>query len=381
MISRGRHPGPIGVDIGATSVRMLQLADASGQLALQAAAYYDLSEVAVDAQRRNAVVRDAIQDAVRNQPFVGRNVAAALGTGEFQMKNLRLPKMPESDLASALEFEVQDRFDLGGRAAQFRHLPAGEVRHGNEIKDEVIVFAAPDETVNERLTMLESLKLRPISLDVAPCAVARSFARFLRRAEDVHAINVFVDVGWRGTTIVITHGTKLAFLKMLDVGGERFTAAVAKTLSLPPQQALQLRIRRMHAACDRRNSDPLTVPAEIDAAVTDALRPSVDRMLKEIQLCLRYFAVTFRGQRPECLTFVGGEASEPSLVKIIGDEIDVPCLIGHPLRGIGNLGAMGHRDQRTVQPAWAVACGLALRGTSWVQPADAAGQPSVAAVA
>jgi Tfp pilus assembly PilM family ATPase len=78
--------------------------------------------------------------------------------------------------------------------------------------------------------------------------------------------------------------------------------------------------------------------------------------------------VTFRGQRPASVTFVGGEAHEPTLAAVIGDGLEVPCTIGNPLRGIQNAGAACGPDRRTLQPAWAVATGLALRSSPWVQP-------------
>ena len=91
-------------------------------------------------------------------------------------------------------------------------------------------------------------------------------------------------------------------------------------------------------------------------------------MCREIQLCLRYFAVTFRGQRPESITFVGGDAHEPVLMAILGENIDIPCTIGHPLRGVHQADLIGGPDRRTFQPAWAVAAGLALRDSKWVEP-------------
>lgn len=379
MLRRRAKHGPIGLDLGAAALKLVQFADMGGKPALVATAHYDLSEAMDDPERREAAILEALRDALRTRGFIGRDVVAALGSGEFQMKNVRLPRMPEAEMAGAVEFEAHDRFELQGRTAQIRHLPAGEVRHGNEIKEELIVFAALDEVVEQRLALLESVGLQLVALDLAPCAVARSFVRFLRRAEDANAVNVFIDVGWRGTSIVITHGTEIVFLKMLDIGGQHFTEAVTSALNLNPRQAFELRVRRMSQAGSKQQAGRSSVPPEMDAAVTDAIRTLVERMVRDIQLCLRYFAVTFRGQRPECLTFVGGEACEPALIKIVSEEIDVPCLIGHPLRGIELLSVMLGKESTPSQaamaqqaarqaPSWAAACGLALRGSSWVRP-------------
>lgn len=361
--------GPIAIDIGATGIKMLQLGHEAGKPKVLAAVHRRLHLAPDDAGKPEVTVKDAIREALGQAPFVGREAVCALGTAEFEMKSLRLPKMPPEDLASAVEFEARDRFDLQGKPAQYRHLVAGEVRHGNEIKQEVIVFAAREDHVAQRLELLESVRLVPIAVDLAPLAVARAFMRFLRRAEDGSAVNMFVDIGWRAAHVIITHGTEIAFIKQVEgVGGHHLTEATAAALNLDPRRALELRVKRMQSNASRRANDQSPVNQEIHHAVGDAVRPLVDKLLKEVQLCLRYFAVTFRGQRPECVTLVGGESSDPAILGALGKELDVACMVGHPLRGVGNAAAVGPRDDFNYQPAWSVACGLALRGSQWVQP-------------
>jgi len=360
-----RKYGPIGLDLGASCVKMLQLAEEGGQTVVAAAAHHQLSPSLADSDQRSAALQAFINEALGRHPFHGRDVVASLGINSFQMKSIRLPPMPAEEIAGAVEFEIKDRFDFGGKTAQVRHIAAGEVRHGNEIKHEILVLAALDDEIKTQLGFLESCKLRPVAMDITPCAVARSFVRYLRRVEDASAVNVFMDMGWRGTSIIITRGSEMAFLKVVEVGGKHFTEAAAKALDISDDEAADLRLRIMHGAGGRRASDAVPVAPGIVAAVADAARPLIERLARDLQLCLRYFAVTFRGQRPDSLTFVGGQAHEPSLAGIVRETVDVPCTVGHPLRGVGRLGLIGGYDRRTFQPAWTVACGLALRGFRW----------------
>lgn len=360
--------GPIGVDIGGSSVKLLQLVDRDGRPSIQAAARFELPAEAADPVERAQALHQGLSKALSTHAFRGCDAVSALGCADFQMKSIRLPRMPPDEMTSAVEFEARERFNTG-ESGEFRFIPAGEVRHGNDLKEEVIVFAAREGAVQETLQLMESLKLRPIAVDLTPCAMARSFVRFLRRAEDAAAVNVFVDAGWHSTAIAMTRGTDLCFLKILDVGGHAFSSAVGQALSLPLPEACDLRVRIMREYCGRReggDEPTFQTPAEIRARASDAVRPLVERIARDVQLCLRYFAVTFRGNRPESLTFVGGEAHEPTLMDIIAPALDVPCMIGYPLRGMDGTQEMSSRDARTLAPCWAVACGLALRGTPWV---------------
>ena len=360
------------MDLGSTGVRLIQFTDAEGEPVVQAAAHFEIPPGVTDHRERTELVERAVRDAISSKAFCGREVIAGLGQYDFQMKSIRLPKMPADEIASAVEFEAQDRFEMGGKPAQVRFLTAGEVRHGNEIKEEVLVFAASEEAVTSKIQFLQSMGLRPTAMDVTPCAVARSFIRFLRRSEDAAAVNVFLDVGGRGSSIVITRGTDICFVKLLEVGGDQMNAAVAKALNLSPDQAAELRIRIMQESAAGKSGAPSTIPDEIRARAADPIRPLAERICRDIQLCLRYLAVTFRGQRPGTLTLVGGEAHEPELHRSFSAALDIPCTIGHPLRGMGRVELALRREERTLAPAWSVAAGLALRGAACIRSATQA---------
>lgn len=360
MLRKRIKTGPIAIDVGTTAVRLLQLAHGGREPIVHAAAFEEIPRDAWAGAMRPDAVKAAIADGLRHASFRGRDCVTCLSSGDYLLKSIRLPPMPAEEMASAVEFEAMDRFNLAAGAAQYRFIPAGEVRHGNELKQEIIVFAGLSEAIAARIALLQSLRLRPLIIDAAPCAMTESFVRFLRRADDMHVVNVFVDVGYKATSVVITHGVNINFLKVVDVGGEQFNQAVAGALNVTPQEAARLRVRIMRQEGGRRADDKSAVAEEICLAIGDALRSSIERLSREVQLCLRYFAVTFRGQQPAAITFVGGEAHEPQLGKIISESTDIPCTIGNPLRGLANAGAAGGPDRRTLAPAWAAAVGLAL---------------------
>lgn len=365
MFRRVNRPSAIGLDIGTTFVRAIQFVDASGAPTVHAAAQCPIERTTSGNSSPEAMVGKAIRDVLGSAPFHGNQVVTALGTSAFQLKNLRLPRMPAEEMKDAVLFEALARFEAQPDDVQIQYIHVGEVRHGNEQKEEVVAFAATNECVCARLDLLESLKLSPMAIDLTPCAVARSFVRFLRRTEDENSVNVFLEIGYTATTIIVTRGAHVSFIKVVDIGGDQFNEAVSRTLDVSKDEAADLRIRLMESGRRGDGADS-GVPAEIASAIGDALRPLIERLCREVQLCLRYFAVTFRGGRPESLTVVGGESAEPRVVELLCELIDVPCTVGHPLRGMLGMDRMGGRERRVFQPAWAVAGGLALRGTRWV---------------
>jgi len=374
MRVRHDHAGPIALDIGTAGLKVVQLEDGVEEPCVRAAAWKPFPKGLREAERVRWSL-DALRPLLAARAFSGRRVVLALQPSEFQIKSLRLPRMPRDELAAAVQFEAQERFTFDGEPGQFRFVVAGDVRQGTELKEELIVFGVRESKIDAILQDFERLKLEPVAIDAAPCAIARGFCRFLRRQEDAAAVNIFVDVGRTATSVVVTRGTQVVFVKVIDVGGQRFDASVAERLGIAPDQANEVRLAGMQAGMaqtrQRRATDPAggeTAPASVRQQVADALRPSIEHLAREIQLCLRYFAVTFRGQKAESLTFVGGEAHEPSIRKLVEEIVDVPCLIGDPFCRMKVAADGGLPGSVTYRPAWGVAVGLALRGSKWVAP-------------
>lgn len=363
MFRHHSRPGPIAIDIGTAGVKMMQI-DASGDRPVVSAATWRGFPANVAATDRDAFAVEVISDAIKSGGFRGRRAALALAPREFQIKSFRMPQMPREELAAALQFEAEERFGFGAEAGQYRFVCAGEVRHGTELKEELIVFGVRESVVREHLSRLESLNLEPESVEAAPCAMARSFARFLRRDEDAATVNVFLSVGRSATSMVVTRGAEVAFVKVMEGGGARFDEAVAERLGMSAEQANELR-RKVMLSTGRRARDAAAadaVPAAVREQVASALQPAVEQLARDVQLCLRYFAVTFRGQKASSLTFVGGEAHDPVLAERFTEIVQVPCLVGDPLRGMTFAPGVRLPADWTFRPAFGDVAGLALRG-------------------
>jgi type IV pilus assembly protein PilM len=292
--------------------------------------------------------------------------------GELAIRNVRLPKMPEEALDTAVNWEAQNRFPFDTATAIVQHLPAGEVRQGEQVLDEVILFAAPRAEVDARVQLACEAGLDVVSLDAEPCAVFRAFERFLRRRDDETTVSVFVDIGAE-TTVAIARGRNVVFVKTIPIGGLVFNRAVAECLELSATEAEALR-RRLGRRKGRESPAPAwqgdavasPQPDEetdrVCRAVADAIRPHLEDLANEVALCLRYYSVTFRGQRPASITFTGGEASSPDIPAALGERLGVEVQTGDLFRTVKADHAVPGLDRRGVLSEWTVAFGLSLKG-------------------
>jgi type IV pilus assembly protein PilM len=378
------HTLPIGVDIGHDSVKMLQVEAVGTSLEVTAAAKMPLPEsVKTDPQSRIPLAADLIRQMLRQHPFRGRKIVAALPREIVHSKNLRLPLMPTAELAAVVNFEARNVFPFDTEKATVHFLPAGEVRQGTEMRQEVIVLAARNDDVNNVVECLHRSGAVIQSLDVEACAVYRSLERFIRRKEDENDVNVLVDIGARRSQVVIGKGRDISFIKPIEIGGFHFHDAVSRKLGISVEEAEALRRRLVEAG------EPTDVASRRDPvrqAVFDATRSPMEELGREISLCLRYYSVTFRGYRPTKLRLIGGEASDPQLQALLNSALVIPVEVGRPLYSV-NTSRMKPADRRGAMCEWALALGLSLRTTQQHfgardgRPRDASAPPEPEAAA
>ena len=365
LLFRRKH-WPIGLDIGRHSIKMLQLRKVGQTVCVSACARWEFADGAgADPKQRRRETVNAVREMLRDHRFRGRRVVSALSSEDLNIKNVRLPQMPEDELMSALEQEARARFGYEAATDQLCCLHAGQVRAGNEMRNEIIILEVPAAKVAEHLSLLADAGLRVEHIDAEPVALFRGMGRLLRRRMDEQAVSVVLDVGLLGSRVVVARGRRIVFIKSIDIGGRKLTEAVARQLNLEYTEAAELRARMMHDGAARRSRQGDAACAHdrdsVEWTVHDAVRGEVEALAREVALCLRYCSVTFRGLRPERITVTGGQAYDPALIRLLNEHMNIECVVGEPLKGIEYSGVDFGSDRRAPLSEWAVCAGLALR--------------------
>jgi type IV pilus assembly protein PilM len=354
---------PIGLDIGYDSIKMMQVETVGQTLAVVACARQVIpADVRDNREQRAAAVTDLVRQMFRNGRFVGRRVVVALPREMLHVKNLRMPLIPQHELAAAVKFEARNIFAFDTDKAHIQLLSAGEVRQGIDVRQEVIVLAAQHDDVNGFLEQLHRAGASVESIDVEACALYRSQERFIRRREDEQDVHVMVDVGCRRSEVVIGRGREISFIKGIDIGSHHFHEAISRKLGITMDEARGLR-RRLIEAAPGPSAVDLLKKDSVRQAVFDATRSTMEELGREIGLCLRYYSVTFRGQRPNKLRLLGGEAADPMLLGVLNAALAIPVEAGRPLFSV-DTSRMEASDRMGYMTEWAQAFGLSIKLTT-----------------
>jgi type IV pilus assembly protein PilM len=365
-ITPNRKIQPIGLDIGHSSLKMVQLAISEDRPKVLAVRKMPVATGGGgDPREQEKTVVSALRRALADGQFRGRSVVSALPIDKIRITSLRLAETEMDQVDKALRREAAERFGLDPAKDAIDYLLAGSVRQGDEVKNEYILFAIDNETVDAHVRLLEEAGLTPAAIDAPPCALFRTFERTMRRQEDKERTIIFIDVGHRYTTVVFGRGGEICFVKQIGVGMAQFNDEVAAVLGLGTPEAESFRLRL-------QKED--TLDAATRRLVVDALNVTSEQLAGEVSLCLRYYTVTFRGKRVERAVVAGGGAYEQVLRDVLRRHLSVEVEVAEPLRGfeldrdrIDNRGGNGFADL-------ALAVGLSLKGweSSLTAPAESA---------
>lgn len=287
--------GPIGVAVTARDVRLAQrLRD--DEYVLEHEPLTEGIDPASPAYHTET--SRAISTALRRGAFAGKEAVSALPADALRYKTLRMPPMPEEDLAQAIAWEAAERFQLtDDQSLQF--YTAGQVNQGNEQREEVILLAAQKQDTYDHANAVKRAGLVPTAIDATGAALARL-------------------LGQDGRSMLIIH---IDNLKAEIVG-----------------------TRDHHVIFDK--------PIELAKHGSDYDSQAISR---ELSLCLRYLSVTFGVHKPHS-SWVCGEGATPVLADALGDALNTTVKTVDQCHAFGSL-----KMSPTEASKWAVVLGLARR--------------------
>ena len=344
----------IGLDIGTSGVRAAELSFGKGQVTLEKFGQVALPEGAVrDGEVVDAdTVAAAVKQLWAHTKFSSKKVVIGVANQKVIVRQVDLPWMPADDLKKSLAFQVQDFVPMPVEQAVLDFHPLEELaaENGNRVLRGLLVAASRD-MVHASIEAVQKAGLDPVMVDLTSFAVIRSLADtdHLGMGAQVEAL---VDVGARVTNIVVHQGGVPRFVRILLMGGQDVTDAVAERMGVPQQQAeaMKQQLGLGLAAGSMDVQAAMRVVEAVGAAFVDEVRGSLD-----------YYLASSGSAPISKLVLTGGGARLSGLAQRLQVTTRVPVAVGTPMHSL-QVGRTGLSPEQIafVEPLAAVPVGLAL---------------------
>jgi type IV pilus assembly protein PilM len=366
----------IGLDIGTLAVRAAELTLGRGAPSLQRFGQVALPPGAVmggeivDA----ATVSAAIRRLWREAGFAGRHVVLGVGNQRVVVRQADLPDLPDDELRSAIRFQAAELipipideavFDVTVLSRSAAGGTEGSVDGGTESSARVLLAAAHREMVDTLVGAVRDAGLEPTMVDLVPFALIRSLAElespiapptgdptrpdgYRRPGEAI------VGVGAGVTNVVVHEDGVPQFVRILTLGGNDLSRAVADELGLDPDVAEDLKRRASTANGAATNGGDEERAARV---LSNRLAPFLD----ELRGSLDYYIAQEGTAGLRRVVLTGGGCQVPGLAERLSALLGVPVVRGRLIERmvIGNTG-LSTEQLTAAEDLMAVPVGLAL---------------------
>ena len=337
----------VGLDIGSSAVKAVELKPAGRGYRVAAYGSEPLppDSIVDGAIIDGAAVADAIRRLFDARGIRTKDVAASLSGNAVIVKKITLPTMTEAELAESIYWEAEQYipFDIQDVNLDYQVLDAGT--NGSGTMD-VLLVAAKKEKIADYTGVIAQAGRTAVVIDVDAFALQNAYE--VNYGMEPGTVTVLLNAGASATNINILSGEQSVFTRDVSIGGNAYTEALQRELSLPYDVADKLKRGEVVDGVSFEDARPV-------------LRAVTENVMLEIQKTFDFFKATAASDRINRIVVSGGASRAEGFTEILAERFDAPVEAFDPFKRVAFDARKLAGDPAAIAPTVAVAVGLALR--------------------
>ena len=347
MFGLGKNKQVVGLDIGSSSVKMVELKRVGKAVAIAKIGIESLPpEVVADGNIVDTGhVSAAIAKLFDDNKIKTRQVATSVSGHSVIVKKLSLQPMSEEELDGAIPVEAAQHipFDIAEVNLDYQVL---EAPADSQTMDILLQAVKKEKILNYTNVVMLAGKTTAI-VDIDAFALQNVYEYNYEPEPDTTV--ALLNLGASVMNINVVRGRTPLFTRDVSVGGNQYTDSLQKELDLGFDEAETLKTG-------------LTLPGISEEARLPVLKSVTEIIVLEIQRTFDFFRATSGGEHIQKLYLAGGSAGIFGLGDMLKQELGIAVEQLNPFRRIQHeeAGPVGDLIAKN-GPRLAVAVGLALR--------------------
>jgi len=335
----------VGLDIGSSSIKAVELKRAKGEIAVQHIGIEPLaSDIVVDSMIVDSgTVSAAIAKLFSERKIGGKQVATSVSGHSVIVKKIPMQQMNDAELAEQIKVEAVQHipFDISDVNIDYQVLTPDP----NAAQMDVLLVAVKKDKILNYTNVLSLAGKTPAIVDIDAFALQNCYEYNYTPPEN--STVALLNIGASVMNINIVKGSTPLFTRDVSVGGNQYTDSLQKELDLSFDDAESLKLGRKVGTVSEDAKLPI-------------LQQVTEIIVLEIQKTFDFFRATTVGEHIERIYLAGGSSKIPGLVETLRQEFSLPVEVLNPFQRILPPTGEDH-DLQNAAGQLAVAVGLALR--------------------
>ncbi len=349
MFSLKKNKSTVGLDVGASSIKLVKLDRHKDGLAVSAMGIRELPPEAIVADEvkdREAVIFNIQSLVDQIDPKIKDVVISISGFGVITDKFM-IDKKSGSEAEQAILFEAEQRspFDVEDVTLDHHVIKVDEETR----KAEILLVAARNEFLNSYVELIMDAGLQPVVVDIDAFATLNAYEH--NYEIDPSRITVLVNLGYDVTNILYLTEGLYHSTRDISSGTREIYNAIQKEFRLNAELANKALKGEMKDSIDQDMLKATIISAS-------------DELVSGLELAFSYFKTQAKVDKIDWMVLSGGGALVPYLPEFLQSKLNVPLEILNPLRNIDFDPDMFHYlAPEKIAPLLTVPIGLAMRKT------------------
>ncbi len=333
-----------GLDIGSSSVNVVQLSKKGKMWAVKAAGRAGIAPSQEEDDQSNKV--SAISQCLKSTGISTRKAVCGVSGPEVAVRDFKFPSLSREEIESAIHFEAAQvcPFNADDATVDFQLI--------DNSRDNArgILVAATNQLINKKKELAKKASVDCVLMDVDGLALLNCLSECEKDITEKTA--AVLSVGCSSTTLAILgsrDGPALPFIRDVSYAGNDIVKAIAAENDMPEESVKEILFRGKNAT-ERPN------------AFDESFEKACDKLIVDVTETLRYYTAQDKSSFVEKVFVCGGFAVIEGLVDLLDRHLPSKIVLWNPFEKLLCLADRScekilHEDG----PAMAVAVGLAMR--------------------
>ena len=335
-----------GLDIGATSIKLVWLEGRSKAFVLKAASISPappkgmMSSSPLDDEEMSQTIAKAVKEAGIEAKFVN----VALPENQVYTKVLDMPVISDRELASAIYWEAEQYVPvpLQNITLVWNVLRRPSQPAQND-KMQVLMVGAPTILVNKYQKIIQMAGLQINEMETEILATLRSLV-----LDETFPTSLVVNIGSVSTSFAIVREGIMAFTYSMSIGGAAINRAIATDFGLTPQQAEEY--KRVYGVSGK----------SLGGKIGRATEPILNSILAEIKKSIAFYSQKYKDELPiRQIILSGGTAKLPGIEIFFANNSGIETAIANPWKVLASQ--QMPKEILDNSSDYTIAVGLAMR--------------------
>ena len=336
----------IGIDIGSSSVKLVQVKEHKGA--------FDLLNVGILPLPPEAIVDNTLMDSssivetikklLKSLNIRAKDAACSVSGNSVIIRKISLPAMPSEELEDQIHWEAEQYipFDINDVNIDFQILAADQ---HDPAKMEVLLVASKKDIINDYLAVFNETGINLAVVDVDSFAIQNAFE--LNYDVVPENVSALINIGASIMNLNIVKNGISLFTRDVQIGGNLYTEEIQKQFGVSSEEAERFKI---------------TGESPDQAKLRDTISRVNETLAMEMRRSLDFYNTTAGEGKINDVFISGGGANTPMLMEAVNQRLALPVEKLNPFRKIKyNEKEFDPEYLQEIGPLVTVAVGLATR--------------------